>query len=121
MIRRLATLPLIVLALAGAAGSAVILGLGNPIRSLFVLPFLLGGPGLALVPLMRLDLLPGLTLAVGLSLALDALVSTTMIYANVWSPEATLAVLILVSLVGATAPLLTTSFEPDGLAAEEGS
>ena len=121
MIRRPPALPLIALALAGAAGAAVILGLGNPMRSLFVLSFLVAGPGLALVPLMRLDGWPGLTLAVGLSLALDALVSTIMIYANIWSPTATLAVLILVSLVGAAARLLTTSFWPGGLAAEAGS
>ena len=121
MIRRLPVPPLIVLALAGAAGSAVMLGLGNPMRSLFVLPFLAVGPGLALVPLMRLDGWAGLTLAVGLSLALEALVSTIMIYASIWSPEATLAVLVLVSLVGATAQLFTTSFRHVGLAAEEGS
>ena len=121
MIRRPPAPSLMALALAGAAGAAVLLSLGNPIRSLFVLSFLVAGPGLALVPLMRLDGWAGLTLAVGLSLALDALVATVMIYANLWSPTATLAVLVLVSAVGAIAQLLTGSFRPGSRAVEEAS
>lgn len=119
MIRQPLALPLIVLALAGAVGSVVLLGVGNPFRSLFVLSYLVVGPGLALVPLVRIGGWPGLTLAVGLSLALDVLVSTTMIYAGIWSPNATLAVLVLVSLAGAAAQLLTAPWGPAGVAAEE--
>ena len=121
MIRRPAALSLVALALAGAARVAVLLGPGNPIRSMVVLSFLVAGPGLALVPLMRVDGWPGLTLAVGLSLALDVLVSTIMIYANVWSPMATLAVLVLLTAVGAAAQLLTASFRRGSPAVEEAS
>lgn len=119
MVRWPPALSLIALALAGAAGSAVILGLGNPMRSLFVLSFLVAGPGLALVPLMRIHGWAELTLAVALSLALDALVPTIMIYASVWSPDATLAVLVLVTLLGATAQLLTIWLPPRGLGGGE--
>jgi hypothetical protein len=120
VIRRPPAVPLIVFALTGAAGSVVLLGVGNPLRSLFVLPFLIAAPGLALVPLARIGGWPGLTMAVGLSLALDSLVPTIMIYAGFWSPNATLAVLVLVSLVGATAQLLTVAFVLGGMATEEG-
>ncbi len=120
VIRRPPAVPLIVLALTGGAGSVVLLGVGNPLRSLFVLSFLIAGPGLALVPLLRIGGWPGLTLAVGLSLALETLVPTIMIYASIWSPDATFAVLVLLSLVGAAAQLFTAPFAPGGVAAEEG-
>jgi hypothetical protein len=119
MMRPQQALPPIVLILTGAAGSVVWLGVANPWRSVFVLPFLMAVPGLALVPLLRIGGWPGLTLAVGLSLALETVVPTAMIYAGVWSPEATFGVLVLMSLVGAAAQLVTARVAP-GVAAEEG-
>src|SRR5260370_15802654 len=121
MIRRPPAPSLTALSLAGAAGAAVLLGLGNPVRSLLVLSFLVAGPGLALVPLMHLDGWSGLTLAAGLSLALDALVSAIMIYPNVWSPTATLAVLVLVTPIRPTTVVLTTTLLPGSLPVEVAS
>ncbi len=64
--------------------------------------FLLVIPGMAYVRLLTLkDPLSEWTLAVALSLALDALVSLTMIYIHRWSPDAGLRALMLISLVGA--------------------
>jgi hypothetical protein len=119
MNRRPPALPLIVLALAVAAGAVVLLGVGNPFRSLIVLSFLIAGPGLALVPLVHVGGWSQFTLGVGLSLALDALVSTVLIYAGVWSPNATLAVLVVMTLVGATVQLYPP-FRPGITATEEG-
>ena len=100
VVRQLLFIPFIVIAWAAAAGAVVAAGAENPLRSLVVLPFLLVIPGLALVPFLRIGGLPALTLAIGLSLALDAVVPTTMIYAGSWSPEATLVILLVLSLVG---------------------
>lgn len=98
-------LPLIVIGWAVAAGAAVAYGVGNPVRSALMLPFLCAAPGLALVPLLRIRGWTGLTLAVGLSLALDALVPTAMIYAGTWSPDTTLAVLVVLTILGGAAQL----------------
>ncbi len=98
-------LPLAVILWALAAGAVVTFGVGNPYRSALVLPFLCAGPGLALVPLLRIAGWTGLTVAVGLSLALDALVPTAMIYAGTWSPDGTFAILVALSILGAMGQL----------------
>lgn len=98
-------LPSLVIVWAMAAGSAVGYGAANPWRSAIVLPFLCVGPGLALVPLLRIAGWTGLTLAVGVSLALDALVPTGMIYSGAWSPDATLAILVVLSILACAGQL----------------
>ena len=103
VMRRSFILPTTVLLWALACGATVGYGLGNPVRSAVVLPFLCFGPGLALVPLLRIAGWAGLTVAVGVSLALDELVPTAMIYARAWSPDATLAILVVLSVLGAAA------------------
>lgn len=71
------------------------------LRPLVALWFLLVCPGMAFV-----RLLPGKdgvvqwTLAVALSLALDALVAAILVYAHLWSPNLALVILIAASLVG---------------------
>ena len=104
-VRRSMILPLVVIIWALAAGAVVAYGVGNPVRTALVLTFLCAAPGLALVPLFRITGWTGLTLAAGMSLALDSLVPTAMIYAGVWSPDATLAVLVVLTILGGAAQL----------------
>ena len=116
---RLSKLPaLTVLSLAWLAQLVVWLGMSNPLRLICVLAFLLVGPGLAFVPLLRIGGWPGWTMAVGLSLALDTVVSTAMIYAGIWSPEATLMVLVMLSLIGAVCQSIPLSVSRKPLAGE---
>jgi len=81
------------LALAGAPAA---------VRLPVVLVFLLLGPGMAFVPLRDLgDPVAELTVAVGISLAVDLAVALAMLYAGAWSPPATLVVLAAFALGGA--------------------
>jgi hypothetical protein len=81
------------LALAGAPAA---------VRLPVVLVFLLLGPGMAFVPLLDLgDPVAELTVAVGISLAVDLAVALAMLYAGAWSPPATLVVLAAFALGGA--------------------
>lgn len=110
--RRSVILPSAVMVWALAADVIVAYGAGNPWQSAIVLPFLCVGPGLALVPLLRVGGWTGLTLAVGVSLAMDALVPTAMIYAGVWSPDATLAILVVLSILGGAGQLALEALRP---------
>ena len=72
------------------------------VRLPVVLVFLLLGPGMAFVPLLDLgDPVAELTVAVGISLAVDLAVALAMLYAGAWSPPATLVVLAAFALGGA--------------------
>ena len=119
MIGRLAVPPLVVFALAWAAELVTRVGAGNPFRSIVVIGFLLLGPGLAVVPLLRIPAWPRLTLAIGLSLAVDILVSTGMTYAGIWSPDGILAMLVLISLIGAVAQLIAIPIRPARVLGDE--
>jgi hypothetical protein len=103
--RRSFGMPLVLALTTAAVGAAVLLGVGNPVRTAIVLSFLAFGPGLSLVPLLRIGAWNGLILALGLSLALDLVVSTAMIYLAIWSPDGTFLVLVILSLVGAIAQI----------------
>jgi uncharacterized membrane protein len=75
-------------------------------RTLLVAVFLLLGPGLALVGLLGIeDPWQLLTLAFGLSVALDTAVALMLIYVVGWYPGAGLAVLLAISIAGALAQL----------------
>jgi hypothetical protein len=93
----------IAVALAAVAAMAVALaGAPGALRVPLVLGFLLIGPGMAFVPLLDLgDPVAELTVALGVSLALDLAVAMAMRYAGAWSPLATLAVLAAIALAGA--------------------
>jgi hypothetical protein len=72
-----------------------------PVRPLITLWFLLICPGMAFVQLLQIrDSVNELVLAVALSLVLDLIVATAILYAGFWSPELILAILICLSLVG---------------------
>ncbi len=94
--------PATITASAAAIGLIVYGNAQTPLRPLLALWFLLVCPGMAFVGLLRLhDRLVELTLAIALSLALDALVAGAMLYTGAWSPEGSLAILIGLSAVGA--------------------
>jgi hypothetical protein len=92
-------------AILGSAVAAAVGSLappGEPLRMLVESWFLLVCPGMAIVRLLRLqDGLAEWCLAVALSLTLDALVPDVMVYAGVWSPDAALASLVVLSAVAA--------------------
>ncbi|HET7093592.1 MAG TPA: hypothetical protein VFI22_08950, partial [Thermomicrobiales bacterium] len=95
--------PLAILGSAAAAtGAAAMLPAGNPLRLAVILWFLFVCPGMALVRLLDLkDRVAAWTLAVALSLALDAIVAGALLYAGLWSPPAAFAILTGISVAGA--------------------
>ena len=92
-----------VIALSAIAVAAVTFGGGAPaLRPAIALWFLAICPGMALVRLLDVgDTAAELTLAIALSLILDAIVAIVILYAGLWSPRAGLLVLIALSLAGA--------------------
>ncbi len=95
--------PLTILASAAAVASAMaFLAPGNPVRLIVGFWFLLVCPGMAVIRLFGIeDRVTEWTLAAALSLALDTIVAGAMLYAGMWSPQATLLTLIGVCVVGA--------------------
>jgi hypothetical protein len=74
----------------------------SPWRPAVAFVFLLICPGMAFVRLLHLSEGPLFwLLAIGLSLALDAIVAMSMVWAQAWSPTGGVAALIAISLVGA--------------------
>jgi len=73
----------------------------SPLRAAAAFWFLLVCPGMAFVRLLRLhDALVEVSLAIALSIAIDIIVSETLVVSNSWSPGWALAIIALVSLVG---------------------
>lgn len=95
------------IAWATAASFFVFQDIHSPFRSLISLSFLLLAPGLAVARLLRLDdRLMQLSLALALSLALDALVATLLLYANAWSVESIFFILAYLTFVTALVDLV---------------
>jgi uncharacterized membrane protein len=79
----------------------------EPVRPVLVVPFLLICPGMALVRRFRLaEWWLELLLAIGVSVAVDTLLATAMVYAGVWSPRLLLAVLVWLSLIAGIEELI---------------
>ncbi len=73
----------------------------SPLRPVIALWFLFVCPGMALVRLLGLrERLTEVTLAIALSLVMDAIVSVIMLYMGDWSPKSTLLILIGISMGG---------------------
>ena len=69
--------------------------------------FLLVCPGMAFARLLRIrDRVREWTLAVALSLVLETILATTMVYARLWSPKGGLGVLMGLSTIGAILQIL---------------
>ena len=70
-----------------------------PLREVVILTYLAVGPGAAIVWLARIaDRATQLSLVVPLSLAVDALVATGLLYAGIWSPTLAFAVVAAITL-----------------------
>ena len=80
--------------------------MGTPLRPAIVLWFFLICPGMAFVRLLGIkEHVTELTIAVALSIALDIIVSETMVLINMWSPGRALLTLVSVSIFGAALQL----------------
>jgi hypothetical protein len=80
---------------------------GTPVQGIAVLWFVALCPGMSLVPLLKLDhFLIEVTLAIALSLSIDAIVVGIFLYSGYWSPPAMLWVLIALSLLGSILQLI---------------
>lgn len=94
--------PLVVLVLTLAAVIAALDADGSDVNKLAVVLFVLVCPGLALVPLFRLnDVWAEVTLALALSITVSTVLATTLLFAGLWSPAATFIGLAAISLAGA--------------------
>ncbi len=99
--------PAILLLSVIAVISLVIVGPGTPLQPYVVMEFLFLCPGMAYVPLLKLNnSIIELTLGVALSLSIDAIVAGCFLYAHAWSPSGILWVLDLVTLLGASIQIL---------------
>jgi hypothetical protein len=98
--------PIVMLISASGAGLSVASGMAAPVRPAIILWFFLICPGMAFVRLLGIkEHVTELTIAVALSIALDVIVSETMVLINVWSPERALLTLVSVSIFGAALQL----------------
>ncbi len=94
--------PPVILFSAFLAGLLVNSSYNAPIRLLFTLWFLLVCPGMAFIQLFQLkEILAEWVLAIGLSIALDVLVSEIAVINRWWSLQGMVGVLIGLCLVGA--------------------
>ena len=74
---------------------------GTSVQGIAILWFVALCPGISMVPLLKLNhFLIEVTLAIALSLSIDAIVVGIFLYSGDWSPPAMLWVLIALSLVG---------------------
>ena len=99
--------PTLIVGLAVAAAMIVFAAPGSPLRPYVVLAFAIACPGSALVRLLAVpDPVLELAAGVGLSIAIQILASTAMLYAHAWSPEALFAALVVVAVSAASVELL---------------
>jgi hypothetical protein len=98
--------PAAIIASGSAATVATLLDLHTAARAPLAFWFLLVCPGMALIRLLRLaDPWQELTLALALSIALDAMVAGVLVYSGAWSAGAAVAILAGISLAGALGQL----------------
>ena len=101
MIRISQVWPVVIILSALAAGLVNFVLPYAPGRPIIVMWFLLVSPGMVLVRFFRLsEAITEWTLAIALSLAIDAVVAGIQLYAGRWSPSATLAIVIFFSIAG---------------------
>lgn len=80
------------------------------IRPLIVMWFLFVCPGMSVIRLLHLrEAIVEWTLAIALSFALDAIIASIQLYAQLWSPSGTFAVLMVLCFSGAVAQIVTGS------------
>jgi hypothetical protein len=100
--------PLVILISTGASWLFYASGNEGGVRAAVLLWFLFVCPGLAVVGLLGIaEPITKWTIVIALSIALDLVVTVTMLYANLWSIPAGLALLGLFAASGAIAQLST--------------
>ncbi len=105
--------PLLIILLAGMAGITAWLGPASPFRAVVLSLFMLIAPGLAFTRLFSFrDLLAEIVLAIATSLVIGTLLAEFMVFTHAWSPNAGLAVLILLSLVGSSLQIRNYVHQP---------
>jgi len=105
--RRSLLWPITILLSVGAVSFVTFVNVGNPIQGIAVLWFVTLCPGMSLVPLLKLrQLVIELTLAVALSLSIDAIVVGIFLYTGRWSTPDMLWVLVAVCLIGSMLQVL---------------
>lgn len=98
----------IIIISAVAAGFVNFVFTNTPLRPFIIFWFLFICPGMAMVRFLHLkEPLVEWTLALALSLAIDAIIAALQLYAGRWSPAVTLSILIGLSLGGAILQLVT--------------
>lgn len=103
--------PAIISISAIAVGLGTLAGIKYPLHSLIALWFLLICPGMAFVRLLHVEeTLIEFTLAIALSLALDAIVAMTLLYTGMWSPKFGLLILIGISMGGAALQVIMAGY-----------
>lgn len=99
MIRRRALGPIGIIVVAVAATLLVFAAPGSTARPYVVLVFALVCPGMAVVRLFRIDEpLLELAVAIALSIGVELLLSTAMLYLGLWSPETLFVALVCVAI-----------------------
>jgi hypothetical protein len=102
--------PVIIILSAIAAALFTFIFPETPLHPIVVMWFLFICPGMMLVRFLRLnELLVEWVLALALSLAIDAIVSGIVLYAEKWSPVAILGIILGLSLAGAITQLAMLS------------
>jgi hypothetical protein len=95
--------PAAIVAATAAAVMVVFAAPASPLRPYVVLVFTLVCPGIALVRLLAIaDPLIELATGIGLSITIELLASTTMLYAHAWSPHALFVALVFLTLGAAS-------------------
>ena len=95
--------PVLITVSAISAGYAMFVDSATSARPIISIWFLLFCPGLAFVPLLKLKegIIIEATLTLGLSIAINLLVGELILYLGLWSSKGVLAVIVIISLVGA--------------------
>ena len=86
---------------ASAVGLLLVSGTSSPLRVALTFWFLFLCPGMAFIRLLRFEgRITELALAIALSLALNTLISETMILAGIWSAWVCLLVVMSITMIG---------------------
>lgn len=109
MIRSRWIWPGVILVSAAAASWFFFQGIGSPFRLIATLWFLFVCPGMAFVRLLRLETSSyEWTLAVVMSISIDAIVASLLVYTHSWSMELGMSILVVLSLLGAFLQIVGT-------------
>jgi uncharacterized membrane protein len=106
--------PLIIIVSAIATMLVVVTNVETPLRPAIVFWFLLVCPGMAVMQLLRFkDGVMELTLAIALSISLDAIIAEGMVLTKRWSPEWGFVLLAGLSMVGALSRIIMVKSEAE--------